>query len=103
STSGMTESFYGFWFLLAALCLVRARRDNLWLLAAAAALLPPSLTRFDGWILLPALVPLAWWQRRAGLLVGAGALAILALAPGSWLALNYAVTGNPISFLSTHG
>jgi hypothetical protein len=102
ATSGMSEAFYGFWFVLAALAFVYAERDNAWLLVSAAALIPPSLTRFDGWILLPALVPLAVWQGRARLSIALGAFALVAAAPIAWFALDWQVTGKPLAFLAAH-
>jgi len=103
ATSGMSEAFYGFWFVLAALAYLRADRGNAWLLVAAAALVPAALSRFDGWILLPALAPMAWAQRRASVLVGLGAWAIAAIAPLGWLALDWRVAGRPLAFLAAHG
>lgn len=103
STSGMTEAFYGFWFLLSALLFLRAAPDNLWLLGSAAALLPAALTRFDCWIMLAALVPMALWQRRSTLLVAALSLILLAAGPLLWFALTARMTGHPLAFLPMHG
>jgi hypothetical protein len=102
ATSGMSEAFYGFWFVLAALAFVHAERDNQWLLVAALALVPPSLTRFDGWILLPALVPFAWLQRRTRPTTAIGAFVIVALVPLAWFALDFYVAKRPLSFLAAH-
>ena len=102
STSGMSEAFYIFWFLFAAWLFLCADTGNRWLILSALALLPGALTRFDGWILLPALVPLALWQKRASLSTALLALAVAGLGPILWFALVWRVTGDPRSFLVEH-
>jgi hypothetical protein len=102
STSGMTEAFYGFWFVMAALCFLRAEPGNFWLLGSGAALILPCLTRFDSWILLLALLPMAWLQRRATLRTSLAAALLVAAAPLTWFGLVYAVTGDPRSFFREH-
>lgn len=102
SASAMTEAFYGFWFLLAAYCFVRADRGNGWLVACAAALLPAALTRFDVWILLPALPLLALVQRRTSVAGAVAVAPLFALGPILWFALNVAARGEPFAFAGVH-
>jgi hypothetical protein len=98
----MTEAFYGFWFVAAALCYLRSEPGNAWLVAAAGALILPCLTRFDGWILLVALLPMAWLERRTSLRTSVATAAVVAIVPLCWFGLVYAITGDPRSFLREH-
>ena len=104
STSAMTEPFYGFWFASAVYCLLRVERDNLWILGSAAALIPAALTRYEAWVLLPAVPAVSFLQGRARAGTLALACVLCAVGPAAWLALNAVVTGNPLDFLhSTTG
>jgi hypothetical protein len=98
SAIGMSESFYGFWIVVTLYALIRARRDNRWLLLAAFALAPATWTRFEGW-LVAALVPLiALAQRRARARVWIASAVVIAIPPVLWLALNRHLTGDPMHF-----
>ena len=74
-----------------------------WLIVSALAMLPAALTRYESWILLPTLIALAVWQRRARPAALLASTAILALGPLTWLAINLNATGNPFAFLGGHG
>ncbi len=98
SATGMSESFYGFWILVAMYGLVRSRADNRWLLVAALALGPATWTRFEGWVLAGAIPAIALVQRRARPVTFVAACVLIAVPPVLWLAINRAVSGDALHF-----
>ncbi len=94
----MTEAFF-FCFLAALLYFALAARTSLWAAAAAGlAAFAVSLTRYEGWPLLPfvALYLLIGAKRRFSSTILFSAIA--AIGPFAWLGYNWWFWGNPLEF-----
>jgi uncharacterized membrane protein len=100
SSYAMTECVVGCFEVAAVWALLRAERQNRFLLWMAAALVPAALTRYEVWPLALAMWIQALAQRRARPATALGAAAILASAPALWLALNALGRGDPLAFMT---
>ncbi len=86
----MTEAIFVCAVLLT---LYATLRQNPWL--AGLGLLARTMTRYEGWFLIPfAVLYLFWHDRRAGIVAGL----IASLGPLFWLAHNYIFHGDPLDF-----
>ena len=86
----MTEAIFVSAVLLA---LYASLKERPWL--AGLALLAATMTRYEGWILIPAVVLYFFWRdRRAGFIVGL----IASIGPVYWLGHNYYYYGDPLEF-----
>lgn len=99
----MTELVFlaGLAILMYALFRFRRTRDRRLLLLALAASWWMSLTRYDGWFLIPfASLAIGLFATRHRLLAFAGFGALAALAPACWVAYNWWQTSNPLDFVN---
>ena len=86
----MTEAIFVCAVLLT---LYASLKDRAWL--AGVGLLAGTLTRYEGWILIPFVVLYFFWRSRlAGIVVGL----IASAGPLYWLGHNYAFHGDPLDF-----
>lgn len=86
----MTEAVFVFAVLLT---LYGSLRENPWL--AGVGLLAGTMTRYEGWFLIPFVVLYFFWRNRwAGILVGL----IASLGPLYWLGHNYVFHGDALDF-----
>jgi len=77
----------------------RASQNRVWIAVAVLASWALSLTRYDGWFLIPFLAGWIALSRRRGRLACCAIFAILALlAPLYWIAHNWWETGNALDF-----
>ncbi len=108
-STAMTESFFA-----AELCgllffTVRYRRSKAWgdAVGAGVCLLCGTLTRYDGWVLLPfcgGYLLWLWWRARPVRTLPYAAVAFCSIAgagPAAWLSYNWWLTGDPLYFF--HG
>jgi hypothetical protein len=86
----MTEAVFVFAVLLT---LYGSLRENPWL--AGVGLLAGTMTRYEGWFLIPFVVLYFFWRNRwAGILVGV----IASIGPLYWLGHNYVFHGDALDF-----
>jgi len=86
----MTEAIFVCAVLLT---LYASMKDRAWL--AGAGLLAATMTRYEGWVLIPFVVLYFFWRdRRAGLVVGL----IASIGPVYWLGHNYVFHGDALDF-----
>ena len=86
----MTEAVFVFAVLLT---LYGSLRENPWL--AGVGLLAGTMTRYEGWFLIPFVVLYFFWRNRwAGVLVGL----IASIGPVYWLGHNYVFHGDALDF-----
>jgi hypothetical protein len=101
ATITMTEIVFGAGLSVCLLAVLRFREtQNFWWIAVAVgASWWMSLTRYDGWFLIPFIalsLALVAKKNRLGILLGTGAIA--SLAPAYWVAHNWWETSNPLDF-----
>jgi hypothetical protein len=95
----MTEPWFALWLAawLWATLWFRQSQSVAAILTAAAASAAASLTRYEGWFLIPLAAAYLWWiarDKRHAVLFAA----LAALAPLAWLAHNQFYWGNPFEF-----
>jgi hypothetical protein len=99
----MTEIVFLASLALLLLCFARFRISNRWswLAGGIAASWMMSLTRYDGWFLIPfAALWLAFAARDRRLLIFIGVCALSCVAPLLWIAHNWFETGNALDFFN---
>ena len=86
----MTEAIF---VCVVLLTLYASLKERAWL--AGVGLLAGTMTRYEGWILIPFVVLYFFWRdRRAGMVVGL----IASVGPLYWLGHNFVFHGDPLDF-----